>query len=43
VIDFTDKRMRIACLLADGYEDAEFQQPYDAYRRVGTSSRRDWS
>lgn len=27
--------MRIACLLADGYEDSEFQKPYDEFRAAG--------
>lgn len=27
--------MKIACLLAEGFEDAEFQQPYEAFRKAG--------
>ena len=27
--------MRIACLLDNGYEDSEFQQPYDAFKAEG--------
>src|SRR4051812_44402315 len=27
--------MRIACVLADGYEDSEFQVPYDEFRKAG--------
>lgn len=27
--------MRIACLLANGYEDSEFQEPFDAFRGAG--------
>jgi protease I len=27
--------MRIACILAGGFEDSEFKQPYDAFREAG--------
>jgi protease I len=27
--------MRIACVLASGFEDSEFRQPFDAFRRAG--------
>ena len=27
--------MRIACVLAEGFEDSEFKQPYDAFRDAG--------
>lgn len=27
--------MRIACVLANGFEDSEFKKPYDAFRRAG--------
>jgi protease I len=27
--------MRIACVLANGFEDTEFKKPYDAYRAAG--------
>jgi protease I len=27
--------MRVACLLANGFEDSEFRQPYDAVRAAG--------
>lgn len=27
--------MRIACVLTNGYEDSEFQQPYDEFTRAG--------
>jgi protease I len=27
--------MRIACILADGFEDSEFRKPYDAFRAAG--------
>src|SRR5260221_7203321 len=27
--------MRIACLLADGFEDSEFRVPYDRFREAG--------
>jgi protease I len=27
--------MRIACVLAEGFEDAEFKEPYDAFRDAG--------
>lgn len=27
--------MRIACVLANGFEDSEFRQPYDALRKAG--------
>lgn len=27
--------MKIACVLANGFEDSEFRQPYDAYREAG--------
>jgi protease I len=27
--------MRIACVLADGFEDSEFKKPYDAFRNAG--------
>ncbi len=29
--------MRIACLLAEGFEDAELREPYDRYRAAGHS------
>ncbi|MCA1662688.1 MAG: type 1 glutamine amidotransferase [Myxococcales bacterium] len=28
-------RMRIACVLAEGFEDSEFKLPYDAFRDAG--------
>ena len=31
--------MKIACLLGDGFEDSEFQKPYDAYREAGHDVR----
>src|SRR5262245_19600441 len=27
--------MRIACILADGFEDSELRKPYDAFRAAG--------
>src|SRR5256885_8036603 len=30
-----DVAMRIACLLANGFEDSEFKQPYDALKAAG--------
>lgn len=27
--------MRVACILANGFEDSEFKQPYDALRQAG--------
>ena len=27
--------MRIACVLAEGFEDSEFRKPYDAFRHAG--------
>ena len=27
--------MRIACVLAEGFEDSELRVPYDAYRAAG--------
>ena len=27
--------MRIACVLAEGFEDSEFKKPYDAFRDAG--------
>ncbi len=27
--------MKVACILANGFEDSEFKQPYDALREAG--------
>ncbi|HEX9436325.1 MAG TPA: DJ-1/PfpI family protein, partial [Candidatus Limnocylindria bacterium] len=27
--------MKVACVLANGFEDSEFKQPYDALREAG--------